>query len=845
MAFSALKEISAAAAATNVNNLVRREYRNLNVNRRGTYTTRDHLTEISKAPEFLAALYNHNLISIDTNEINAYAEIGKKTKKEHQIASSKTGTDRDEPFIRLLEDHNLALQELNKAYANHEKFNKEYESLLVRAGRAQAANNKDEVADIQRQIVQTLEKRDAAENALFAAFEEVSNLGKTNQVSEANLSGAISALGSSISGSLTDPQKTELQKYRNSVTGLNNIDFNAADAADQVNNLLAKQKTNIDTLKAATSDGIWNLTCTTETSGEFTRSRIENRRNTEKDLKLQLDTNRALRDEIALEIARNQEEVSNLGTILKREKERTDGSLTDISAVDHKTKLKENDQILNWAGNILENSLLKELEFIEKELGSPITWTNVNPNLASRITNLVAKYNNEKSSLASTDLNSNGAKLTLTLGGTAITLVDLGLNTSSTVEQQWTALSGQRNNIKSAITSVAGAKNTNLENLIQVDSQKFEEIHNNYLTVNKNRNELIVEQEQITALGLDSLLNSAGSTGHLKTIGDSLAPFAPTGPPPAPHNITANDPQVKVLKDSLGALVDYVESLGAENISAAHRTQLESIRNRAQAIIDDNGVVNHAIVSTLLTEATKFVTDTRVRSTEIGNVDSSTPDSLIANANAHIISLDSLLNKNSHLRTAIENHNATKLREASLSVFKTALDAIDTAQTPADLVAIEAKLKGQLEADMEAKIKGAVNARLAEIKTTDGKDGTGLKGEKGDKGDGSGMPWYSWALDIASFAVGGFGLFSASQAKQSADDQKKKFEATMAQLDQRLGDLQQMTMGTAQSVNRINNGLQKATQEANKANTEIQRTRKRVNNIVKFQRRRKKQDARV
>jgi hypothetical protein len=39
--------------------------------------------------------------------------------------------------------------------------------------------------------------------------------------------------------------------------------------------------------------------------------------------------------------------------------------------------------------------------------------------------------------------------------------------------------------------------------------------------------------------------------------------------------------------------------------------------------------------------------------------------------------------------------------------------------------------------------------------------------------------------------------------------------------------------------------LQKATQEANKANTEIQRTRKRVNNIVKFQRRRKKQDARV
>ena len=843
MAFSGLKEISAVAATSPL--LVRRNERNLWIDCTSSFS--DNTTDISYAPTFLAELLQHNAAEIHPEEITAFSQIAKKIDTAHKTADALNVTaGRDDNFIRILGDHKLALKSLNNAYANHERLNSQYKTLLIRAERARAAKNQVELDQIQKLILTTLKDREIAENALFAAFEKVSNLGKTNQVSEANLSGAKSALGSSESGPLTENQKTELQKYRDSVTGLNNIDFNEADATDQVNNLLAKQKTNIDTLKAATSDGIWDLTCTTETSGEFTRSRIENRRRNEKDLQNQIEQNSALRNELKLEMARSKEESSHAETALNRAIERTNGSPTDIDLIKRRKDLNKKAQNIANAHNEI-STLISQVEKLENDIttntaGGVTNWDAIstdgsNKTLKARLIEINNAYGRVRTSQEKQTGN-----IFDSLGGFNNLIENLDTDTggvAKTNDTIWAGLQSEMTHVETNASLLGEEANTVLGDLIVIDSKIFESCHNDFVDLNIYHNNLIQEKEQISALNLDSLLSRGLTSGYLFDINTALLPFAPTGTPPAPHNIPATDQQVQALKDSLGALVNYVESLGAENISDAHRTQLEGIRNRAQAIIDDNGVVNHATVNTLLTDTTKFHTD---RSKEAEKLTEE-----ITSKTKEISDLTGLIGKNSELKTAKENLQAAQIKETSLKAFEAALGALGEAQTPEQFKALEDKLnelEAKLQSTGDTSLQSQIDALKEQIKT--GADGKG--GEKGANGkDGGGMGWPGWLAIGASTLAGVFGVTTGLGAQKKSDEQKKKFEATMAQLDQRLSDLQQMTMGTAQSVNRINNGLQKATRAsqvavnlANEAKKTAASAKKVVaNNIVN--RRRKKQ----
>jgi hypothetical protein len=220
--------------------------------------------------------------------------------------------------------------------------------------------------------------------------------------------------------------------------------------------------------------------------------------------------------------------------------------------------------------------------------------------------------------------------------------------------------------------------------------------------------------------------------------------------------------------------------------------------------------------------------------------------------------LEILLKVNDDVFNAYEGILQSQREQGLYKVLGSIAEAAKYAQTPEDkqllldkLAEVQKSLGDQAAShttEIDA-LKEQIGAKSSDpnAPTGSGNDSNKSLQEQIDalknNGNGSGMGLLGWLATLGSGSVGAIVAFI--MGKQSADDQKKKFKATMAQLDQSMGELQQMTIRTAQSVNRINNGLQKATQEANKANTEIQRTRKRVNNIVKFQRRRKKQDARV
>ena len=852
MAFSALKEISAAAATSPSNYLVRGNERNLLQNPARTYYA--DTTDISYAPTFLAELLKHNAAEIHSEEITAFSQIAKNIDAAHKAADAllDVTAGRDENFIRTLGDHKLALKSLNNAYANHERINSQYKTLLTRAERARAAKDQVELDQIQELILTTLKEREVAENTLFNAFEAVGELGKTNQVKNNNIKGARTALNGKTNGALTTEEQTNLRKYSNDIFGLSNIDLSSADGAEQVHKLLDKNEANIRTLLDSTSHKIgfntWNLICTTDTSGDWTRSRIENRRRNEKDLQNQIEQNSALRNELKLEMARSKEESSHAETSLNRAIERTNGSLTDIALIEKRGDLNKKAENIGNAHNQISD-LISQVENLQNDIttnttGGVINWDAISTDGSSKTLKAKLIEINNAYGRVRTSQEKQTGNIFDSLGGFNNLIENLDTDTggvAKTSDTIWAGLQSGMTHVETNASLLGEEANTVLGDLIVIDSKIFEHCHNLFIDQNIYHNNLIQEKRQIDALNLNSLLSSGQTSGYVFDIYSALLPFAPTGTPPGtPHTIPATDPQVTIFKDKLRSFVNYVnEELKASNISDTHRSKLEAFAMTAESIINSNNTVDHTISSKLEEDIRGFVNSTRGRSDEIGDTTSGTSNengTLIEQSNYHKDRLNKLLDKNKGLRNVTEIHNDAKYKEKSLSLFRTALDAIDAAQTPADLDAIEAKLKGQLEADMQGKIKTAVDARLEEIKA--GADGKGRKdGANGKDGESKGgMPWYAWALGIASFAVGGFGLFSASQAKQSADDQKKKFEATMAQLDQRLGDLQQMT-----SVSLKNSAV--AAQRAGVASKNAQiaqrtaiKTENRVNQIRPFAR---------
>jgi hypothetical protein len=728
---------------------------------------------------------------------DAVLSLSKTVKSQLREESAKAPADQNSEFIESLTEYQAILNKLEKNFDEYHK-----QSLLLSDLLSQVTGlpgNESGLINLQSSVQKTLQDRDNAESTLLTTLKEIRSHHQTNESKTEKITAAKALFDANPTFETIETDNLELMKKYAQDLGLGNLS-STTDITRAAEKLTKLTDANDKFDTAFTS---FNLPSLTE--GEITN--LEGRKSETANIQSEWKSNTALRDEITNALLLAQESHNQASELHQENIERAKNEGNTVEKQEAIKKATANLSILNPVFGQVE-SLIQELAGIERELGPTPDWSSVSSTLQSRINKALTKYNELRTGIAS------NVKLNELIS--SLELPDLSVPTGTPPDETvWAAINPQRSTLDTTLTAL----NTQIvtEGSTRVangDTTFFETKWTHRESYQVKANEAAQTEEIINRLGL----------ANIQTQITSLEAAITT------LSATQTPAEIEAVRTALSSFVEHVD--GLENKKSV--PGLVDLRNRAQEILDkpDTDSINVSTITALHKQIETFhrdATDSLAEATHNRTY-----------YDEKVTEVTGILAAHTDLIASREAVRDAKLRETSLKAFETALGALSEAQTPEQFKALEDKvneLEAKLQSTGDTSLQSQVDALKEQIKAgADGKDGTGLKGEKGDKGDGSGMPWYRWALGIASFAVGGFGLFSASQAKQSADDQKKKFEATMAQLDQRLGDLQQMT-----SVSLKNSAV--AAQRAGVASKNAQiaqrtaiKTENRVNQIRPFAR---------